>query len=187
LVRAILRLEGVTAFMRRCNRELRKNNALELPGELVFDVRYPERLSRFLIFVKWLLVIPHTIILYLLSIALGIVTFIAWWAILFTGRYPKGMWMFSMSVMRWMARVSAYYMLQRDEYPPFGEGSYPVRFEMAHPGRQSRLLIFVKWLLIIPHLVVPAVLGGVAGLATFLAWFAFLFTGVFPDRCSRSR
>jgi hypothetical protein len=153
---------------------------LERPGELLYDVAYPNRLSRLLIFVKWLLVIPHLIILYFLDIALGVVTFIAWWAILFTGHYPRGMWMFSMSVMSWTARVNAYFMLLRDEYPPFGEGPYPVRFEMAYPGRQSRLLLFVRWLLLIPHIVVIAVLGVVAGLALLIAWFAILFTGSFP-------
>ena len=153
---------------------------MERPGELVYDVRYPERLSRLLIFVKWLLVFPHLIILYFLTIAAGVVTFIAWFAILFTGHYPRGMWMFSMSVLSWSARVSAYYTLMRDEYPPFGNEPYPVRFEMAYPGRQSRLLLFVRWLTVIPHLVVLAVLGFVAGIALFLAWWAILFTGRFP-------
>lgn len=153
---------------------------MERPGELIYDVRYPNRLSRLLIFVKWLLIIPHAIILYFMMIALGVVTFIAWWAILFTGRYPQGMWMFSMSVLSWSARVSAYYTLMRDEYPPFGNEPYPVRFEMIYPGRQSRLLIFVRWLMVIPHLVVLAVLGFAAGLALFMAWWAILFTGRFP-------
>jgi hypothetical protein len=176
----MLRLERVTAFMRRCNRELRKDNALEQPGELLYDVRYPERLSRFLIFVKWLLVIPHAIILYFLSLAMGIVTFIAWFGILFTGRYPRGLWMFSMSVMSWAARVSAYYMLQRDEYPPFGNEPYPVRFEMVYPGRQSRLLIFVKWLLVLPHMFVLYFLFLGLAITTFIAWFAILITGSYP-------
>ncbi len=57
---------------------------------LAFDVEYPERLSRWLIFVKWLLVIPHLIILYALMAVAEIMTFIAWFAILFTGRYPEG-------------------------------------------------------------------------------------------------
>jgi hypothetical protein len=160
--------------------DARKGERVERPGELQYDVRYPGHLSRLLIFVKWLLVIPHLIILYFMMIALGVVTFIAWWAILFTGRYPQGMWMFSMSVMRWSARVNAYYLLMRDEYPPFGDGDYPVRFDMAPMRRQSRLLLFVRWLALIPHLVVLSVLGFVAGLALFVAWWAILLTGRFP-------
>lgn len=150
------------------------------PGELRYDVEYPERLSRLLIFVKWLLVIPHLVVLYFLYIAQLAVTFIAWWAILFMGRYPRGLWDFSMMVTRWSINVNAYYLLQRDEYPPFGEGRYPVTFEMAYPARQSRLLIFVKWLLITPHLVVFWFLAIAYAVVLIIAWFAILLLGRFP-------
>lgn len=125
------------------------------PDLLQFDVAYPERLSRLLIFVKWLLVIPHAVVVGVLGWAASIVTFIAWFAILFTGRYPASLWSFSARVLAWNARVAAYYGLMRDEYPPFSLGApdYPVRFELYRPERQSRLLLFVKWLLVIPHYV----------------------------------
>ena len=90
-----------------------------------FTVEYPERLSRGLVLAKvlfgWLYVgIPHGIILWLYSIAVGVVTFIAFLAILFTGRYPRGMFDFVAGYMRWRMRVAAYYSyLMRDEYPPF--------------------------------------------------------------------
>jgi hypothetical protein len=80
---------------------------------------YPERLSRLLIFVKWLLIIPHGIVLYLLSLALYVVWFIAWFAILFTGRYPRGMFDFVTGYSRWSHRVSTYVLLLTDAYPPF--------------------------------------------------------------------
>ena len=147
---------------------------------LYYDVAYPESLSRWLIFVKWLLIIPHLIVLQILGFVLYVTTFIAWWAILFTGRYPRGMWDFAMMTFRWQARVNAYYALQRDEYPPFGDADYPVRFEMAYPERLSRGLIFVKWLLIIPHIVVLMILGFAAGIVGFIAWWAILFTGRYP-------
>jgi hypothetical protein len=147
---------------------------------LQFDVAYPERLSRLLIFVKWLLYIPHYVVLYFLQLAMGITTFIAWFAILFTGRYPRGLWDFGMMVLRWQARVTTYVFLQRDEYPPFGDGDYPVLFHMDYPQRLSRGLIFIKWLLIIPHLIILAILGFAAGIAIFIAWWAILFTGRFP-------
>ena len=86
---------------------------------VIFNVEYPERLSRLLIFVKWLLVIPHLIVLYFYGIVVGIVMFLAWWAILFTGRYPKGMFDMVVGYNRWSARVNAYASLLRDEYPPF--------------------------------------------------------------------
>jgi hypothetical protein len=147
---------------------------------LDFDVAYPERLSRLLIFVKWLLIIPHLIVLSFIAIGLYVTTIIAWFAILFVGRYPRGLWDFAMMFLRWMARISAYMYLQRDEYPPFGEGDYPVRFEMAYPERLSRLLIFVKWLLIIPHAIVLYLLSLAVYVVWFIAWFAILFTGRYP-------
>lgn len=134
---------------------------------LQFDIAYPDRLSRLLIFVKWLLIIPHLIVLYFLGIALQAVTLAAWFAILFTGRYPRGMWDFAMIVLRWQARVYAYLYLQRDEYPPFGDADYPVLFQMDYPERLSRWKIFVKWLLILPHIVVLYVL--------ILAWLVVCY------------
>lgn len=150
------------------------------PGEFQYDVEYPQRLSRLLLFLKWLLVIPHVFVLYFMFLAQGVVTFIAWWAILFLGRYPRGLWNFSMMVTRWSLNVNAYYLLQRDEYPPFGEGSYPVTLEVAYPARQSRLLIFVKWILVIPHIFVFWFLALAYGIVLFIAWFAILLLGRFP-------
>ena len=149
---------------------------------LVFDVEYPERLSRWLIFVKWLLAIPHLIILYALMAVAGIVTFVAWFAILFTGRYPKGLFDFVVGINRWQNNVDAYVLLLRDDYPPFSlsAGQYPVTFDIEYPERLSRLLIFVKWLLIIPHLIVLVVLGIVYGITLVIAWFAILFTARYP-------
>jgi hypothetical protein len=87
---------------------------------LVFQVDYDENLSRWMIFVKWLLAIPHVIILWFLEIALIVVVIIAWFAILFTGRYPRGMFDFVNGVIRWWIRVQAYaFWLMTDRYPPF--------------------------------------------------------------------
>jgi hypothetical protein len=150
-------------------------------GVLDFDVAYPEHLSRALIFVKWLLVIPHLVVLYFLGIAVAVVTFIAWFAILVTGNYPRGMWEFALMVHRWQVRVNAYTCLMRDEYPPFGNDPYPVRFEIAYPTQMSRWLIFVKWLLVIPHAFCLAVLGFAAAFVLLFAFFAILFTGRYPQ------
>jgi hypothetical protein len=77
-------------------------------------------LSRWLPLVKWLLVIPHLIILLFLWIAAAVVVVVAWFAILFTGRYPRGMFGFVEGVMRWSQRVTAYaFLLVTDSYPPF--------------------------------------------------------------------
>ncbi len=149
---------------------------------LRYDVEYPERLSRWKIFVKWLLAIPHFVILYVLGAVAGVVTFIAWFAILFTGRYPKGLFNLVVGYYRWDANVTAYVLLMRDEYPPFTmeAGRYPVTLEMDYPERLSRWLIFVKWLFVIPSIIVFMLLWIVYGVTLIIAWFAILFTGRYP-------
>ena len=72
-----------------------------------FDVEYPERLSRWKIFVKWIFAIPHLIIVYLLQIVNSVMVFIAFFAILFTKKWPRGMFDFSLQIHRWTANVFA--------------------------------------------------------------------------------
>jgi hypothetical protein len=148
-----------------------------------FDVEYPERLSRWKPFVKWILAIPHLIIIYLLQIVNSVIIFIGFFAVLFTKRWPRGMFDFSVQIHRWTANVLAYAVfLMRDEYPPFsGErGEYPVTLEIEYREDLSRWMIFVKWLLAIPHLIVLTVLLIVAYVIVFIAFFAILFTGRYP-------
>lgn len=147
---------------------------------LQYDVAYPQHLSRLLIFIKWLLAIPHLIVLSVLWLVVMVVTFVAWFAILITGKYPRGMWEFVMKTLRWNARVSAYLLLQRDEYPPFGDSDYPLLFQMDYPERLSRGLIFIKWLLVIPHLIILYILNIIAEIVVFISWFAILITGKYP-------
>ncbi|MBI2912499.1 MAG: DUF4389 domain-containing protein [Chloroflexi bacterium] len=149
---------------------------------LRFDVEYPEKLSRLLIFVKWLLAIPHLLILYALGAVTGMITFIAFFAILFTKRYPQGLFDFVVNVYRWQANVGAYIFLLRDEYPPFTweAGKYPVTFEVDYPEQLSRWLIFIKWLLVIPNIIVFFLLLIVAYVVEMIAWLAILFTGGIP-------
>ena len=89
-----------------------------------FKVDYPEKLSRGMLLAKiffgWIYVgIPHGFMLWLYGIAAGVVQFIAFWAILFTGKYPKGLFDFMVGYVRWYTRVAAYMIFMRDEYPPF--------------------------------------------------------------------
>jgi hypothetical protein len=148
-----------------------------------FDVEYPERLSRWKIFVKWILAIPHFIIVALLVSVAGILEFIAFFAVLFTKKWPRGLFDFTVQIYRWAANVYAYDpLLLRDEYPPFsGEaGQYPVTIEIEYDENLSRWQIFVKWLLAIPHVIVLAFLGLAAFVAVVIAFFAILFTGRYP-------
>src|SRR3954452_11032980 len=161
--------------------------------------------SRALWLVKWLLLIPHYIVLFFLWIGFFVVTVIAFFAILVTGRYPRPLFDFNVGVMRWSWRVHyyGYGANGTDRYPPFSlaEAYYPAHLDVAYPAQLSRGLIFVKWLLAIPHYLVLAVFvggglwlgtrggtgngwdnswgagGGLVGLLVLIAAIVLLFTG----------
>jgi hypothetical protein len=145
---------------------------------------------------KWLLGIPHYFILFFLWIAFAVVWIIAFFAILFTAKYPKGLFEFNAGVLRWTWRVGfySYEALGTDKYPPFSlqpDPDYPADLQIEYPEKLSRGLVLVKWwLLAIPHYVITAFFQGGGGqqsrvgLTFILAIFsaiAVLFTGKYPD------
>jgi hypothetical protein len=149
---------------------------------LRFDVEYQENHSRLLLFFRWLLAIPHFIIIYLLILVLEVVTFIAFLSILFTKKYPKGLFDFAVNVLRWNANVGAYLGMLRDDYPPFSmeAGKYPVTFEVDYQAEMSRWAPLYKWLIIIPNLIALLFVYIVMEIIWIVAWFVILFTGKFP-------
>jgi len=162
---------------------------LRLTGEL------SQRLSRGLWLVKWLLAIPHFVVLLFLWVAFVGVSVVALFAILFTGRYPRGLFDFNVGVLRWSWRVGfySYSALGTDEYPPFtlkDVPDYPARLDVDYPDSLSRGLVLVKWwLLAVPHYLVVAVLigsgwiwswAGLVGLLVLFAGVVLLFTGRYP-------
>jgi Domain of unknown function (DUF4389) len=158
---------------------------------------------RWLGMVKWFLLIPHYIALAFLFAAGFVLTVIAFFAILFTGRYPRSIFDFNVAVLRWWWRVGfyGYSALGTDRYPPFTfdvAADYPATLEVPYPEGLSRGLVLVKWLLAIPHYLIVAVLVGgttlavhgaytyqvpYSGLITLLvliAALALLFTARYP-------
>ena len=158
---------------------------------LRFEGHLDARVSRGLWLVKWLLLIPHFVVLAALFVVSFILTIVAFFAILLTGRYPRSIFDFNVGVLRWWWRVSfyGYSALATDWYPPFSLSAltpYPATLDVPYPDRLSRGLVLVKWwLLAIPHYVIVGILvgGSGTGLITILAFFgaiALLFTGRYP-------
>ena len=174
---------------------------VRIEGELEPD------LSRWLWVVKWLLAIPHYIVLAFLWLTLLVLSVVAFFAILVTGRYPRGIFDFNVGVLRWTWRVAfySYGALGTDRYPPFtldDVADYPARLDVAYPESLSRGIVLVKWwLLAIPHYIVVGIfLGGgsyaaarvddwfwsvgfqtgLIGILVLFAGFALVFMGSYP-------
>ena len=117
-----------------------------------------------------------------LGAAALVAALISWFAIVFTSTHPDGLWKLALFYLRWRVRAVAYLALLRDEYPPFGEGAYPVELEIDPPDApRDRLTVAFRLILAIPHLLALWVLGVAWGLSTVIAWVSILFTGRYPD------
>jgi Domain of unknown function (DUF4389) len=148
-----------------------------------FEITYPAELNRWLPLVKWLLVIPHLFVLTFLGIGAFFVAIYAFFAVLFTGRFPRGAFDYLVGTFRWAYRAVAYFHLMVDDYPPFTLAdvpSYPVRLNVEYPEHIANWRPLVQWLLAIPYLIVAGVLYWLTGILTIVAFFAVLFTKRIP-------
>ena len=159
-----------------------------------FEVEYPESPSRWrallgaLFWIKALLLVPHILCLVFLGLLSFVAYYLAYWVVLVTGSYPRGLFAFTLGVQRWTARTDSWMYGLADRYPPFtlGETDYPARFGVDYPDAPSRLLALLgavfsfKALLLLPHLIILYSLGIVIFAVTYIGYWAVLITGRYP-------
>jgi hypothetical protein len=137
--------------------------------------------NRLTTFFRGIVAIPWQIVQYLYGIAAQIAAIIAWFAIVFTGRYPEGVYNFNAGFLRMSTRTNSFYYLLSDEWPPFGgeeAPGYPVRVGVAPPlDMYSRLKTGLRFLFGIPVLLLAIVQGVILFVCVIVAWVAILFTG----------
>lgn len=155
------------------------------PNITTYAAANAEKRSRLTTFFRILLVIPHLIVLALWGFVAFFAVIVAWFALLFTARYPAGLYRFLAGYSRYAARVYGYYYLLADPYPPFNgdeHPEYPVVLQIGPPlASYSRLLVFFRLILLIPVYIVLYVLSIVAGVVVFLNWLVILVLGRLPE------
>lgn len=151
---------------------------------VTFEADYAEQRNRLTAFFRLILAIPVAIVLYVYGILALIAVVIAWFAIVFTARYPKGLYDFAAGYLLFATRVIAYAALLCDPYPPFWgspDPSYPVRMEFAGPlERYSRPKTFFRFILMIPILFVRYAMGLLLEIGAIGAWAVIVVTGKMP-------
>lgn len=148
------------------------------------EADYPEAgITNWRPLLQGLMAFPHFFVLFFIAIAGYFALIGAWFSIVFTGRYPPGIFNFIAGAMRWSTRVSGYTYLMTEQYPPFslGEDPYPVRARFQYPENGiARWRPFFQGFLALPHLIVVYFLAIAAYVAFIVAWFSILFTGRYP-------
>lgn len=140
--------------------------------------------SRLTVFFRLLLAIPWMIVSALWGIAVYVTVVLAWFALLFTGRYPQGLYDFNAKYLRFNARLHSWVFLLTDEWPPFSgspDEGYPVRLAIAEPlAEYSRAKVFFRIILMIPVMLLVYVMTIILELVAIVAWFVLVFTARLP-------
>ena len=147
------------------------------------EIAYPSELNRWLPLIKWLLVIPHFIALFFVGIGAFFALVYGFFAVLFTGRWPRGAFDFVVGTLRWGFRVLAYFHLMIDPYPPFSladDPDYPLRLNVEYPEHIANWRPLVQWILAIPYVWIAGVFYWLTGILSIVAFFTILFTKRIP-------
>ena len=165
-------------------RRARVYDLATVPYPVTFEADYADRRNRLTALVRLILVIPLAIVGYVYGIINAIVIVIAWFAIVVTGRYPKGLYDLVTGFLRFIVRVTAYAALLCDPYPPFSgraDGGYPVRMHFAGPlERYSRVKTFFRVILAIPIVILRYVINLLLEIGAVAAWVMIVITGRLP-------
>ena len=141
--------------------------------------------NRLTTFFRYIVSIPWLIVAYVYGIVAQIAAVIAWFAIVFTGRYPEGIYNFNAGYLRMYSRTYSFMHLMTDEWPPFSgeeDPGYPVRIGVAPPlDTYSRLKTGFRFIIAIPVLLLAIVQSLILYICVIIAWFAVLFTGKLPE------
>ncbi|MFF1695458.1 DUF4389 domain-containing protein [Streptomyces sp. NPDC058257] len=162
--------------------------SLATPYPAQLDLQGTLKIARWRPFVQWLLAIPHLLIAYVLSMLRAVLTFVAFFTVLFTRRVPRPLFDAIAMTFRYEWRVASYVLFLHEEYPPFDfqtaaddDGADPhTLVTFAYPEQMSRWRPLVKWLLALPHYLVLFALGIAAMAVVTVGFFAVLFTGEYP-------
>ncbi len=160
---------------------------------MTFTIKHAESLSRGQLLLRsffglFYIYIPHGFVLFFMGLWGAILSFISFWIILFTGRYPQSFFEYQVGLIRWQTRVRARMYNLTDGYPAFGIDSKDeaVNVEVPYPESLSRGMLLVKlffgwFFVLIPHGFVLMFLGMAALFAQFIGWWIILFTGTLPE------
>ena len=137
--------------------------------------------NRLTVFFRWIVMIPWFFVAFFYGIAAYLATIVAWFALVFTGNYPPGLYEFNAGFLRFAARINGFAYLLTDEWPPFGgdeDPNYPIRLLVEPPKAEySRAKAFFRLILLIPVIILLYVMNFILGIVGLIAWFVILFTG----------
>lgn len=157
-----------------------------------FNIRHQDRYSRgeliLRTFLGWLYIaIPHGFLLFFAGLWGLILSFLAFWAVLFTGKYPRKFFDFQVGLCQWSTRLNARLYNLSDGYPPFGlhKNDEAIELEIPYPEKLSRGLLILRilfgWIyVLIPHGFILFFRGIATAVVMIIAWFIVLFTGRYP-------